>query len=151
MTDTPELDRQQLEKLDTASLIELVLEMRQVIAEQQLLIQALRDQLAKDSHNSSKPPSSDGLKKPKTRSRRRQGQHPRGGQPGHQGDTLKQVAEPDHIALHSITTCPHCQADLAGVEARDHEKRQVFDVPPCIWKSPNTGQKSKHVQVVVKK
>jgi transposase len=130
MTDTPELDRQQLAKLDTASLIELVLEMRQVIAEQQLLIQALRDQLAKDSHNSSKPPSSDGLKKPKTRSRRRKGQHPRGGQPGHQGDTLKQVAEPDHIALHSITTCPHCQADLAGVEARDHEKRQVFDVPP---------------------
>jgi transposase len=130
MTATPELDRQQLEKLDTASLIELILEMRQVIAEQQLLIQALRDQLAKDSHNSSKPPSSDGLKKPKTRSRRRKGQHPRGGQPGHQGDTLKQVAKPDRIESHPITTCPHCQTDLAGIEAHDYEKRQVFDVPP---------------------
>ena len=117
MTVTPELDRQQLEKLDTASLIELILEMQQVIAEQQLLIQALRDQLAKDSHNSSKPPSSDGLKKPKTRSRRRKGQHPRGGQPGHQGDTLKQVAEPDHIERHLITSCPHCQTDLAAIEA----------------------------------
>jgi transposase len=130
MTVTLELDRQQLEKLDTASLIELILEMQQRLAEQQLLIQALRDQLAKDSHNSSKPPSSDGLKKPKTRSRRRKGQHPRGGQPGHQGDTLKQVAKPDHIERHPITTCPQCQTDLAGIEAHDYEKRQVFDVPP---------------------
>ena len=130
MTVSPELDRQQLEKLDTASLIELILEMQQRLAEQQLLIQALRDQLAKDSHNSSKPPSSDGLKKPKTRSLRRKGQHPLSGQPGHKGDTLKQVAEPDHIELHPITTCPHCQTDLAGIETLGHEKRQVFDVPP---------------------
>jgi transposase len=125
-----ELDRQQLEKLDTASLVELILEMQQRLAEQQLLIQALRDQVAKDSHNSGKPPSSDGLKKPKTRSRRRKGQHPHGGQPGHQGDTLKQVTEPDHIERHVITTCPHCQTDLAAVEPQDYEKRQVFDVPP---------------------
>jgi len=47
-----ERDRQQLEKLDTASLIELILEMQQQIQE-------LRDQLAKDSHNSGKPPSND--------------------------------------------------------------------------------------------
>ena len=130
MTVQPEIERQQLEKLGTTDLIELILEMQQVIAEQQLLIQALRDQLAKDSHNSSKPPSSDGLKKPRTRSRRPKGQHPRGGQPGHQGDTLKQVAKPDHIEFHPITTCPNCQTDLAGIEAHAYEKRQVFDVPP---------------------
>jgi transposase len=118
-----ELDRQQLEKLDTASLIKLILEMQQQI-------QDLRDQLAKDSHNSGKPPSSDGLKKPRTRSLRPKGGHPRGGQPGHKGDTLKQVAEPDHIEMHSITACPHCKTDLAGIEPHDYEKRQVFDVPP---------------------
>lgn len=130
MTVTPELDRQQLEKLDTASLIELILEMKQQIAEQQVLIQSLRDQLAKDSQNSSKPPSSDGLKKRRTRSLRPKGEKPRGGQPGHKGDTLKQVAQPDHIELRPIIACPHCQTDLTEIETLGHEKRQVFDVPP---------------------
>ena len=131
MTVASELDRQQLKKLDTASLIELILEMKQQIAEQLVLIQSLRDQLAKDSQNSSKPPSSDGLKKPKARHRslRRKGQNPYGGQLGHKGDTLKQVAEPDHIEPHPITACPHCQTDLTGIETLGHEKRQVFDVP----------------------
>jgi transposase len=123
MSVKPEIDRQQLEKLDTDSLIELILEM-------QRQIQELRDQLAKDSHNSGKPPSSDGLKKPKTRSLRPKGEHPYGGQPGHKGDTLKQVAEPDHIEMHPVTACPHCETDLAEIEPHDYEKRQVFDVPP---------------------
>jgi transposase len=130
MSVKPELDRQQLEKLDTASLIELILEMKQRLAEQEQQIQELRDQLAKDSHNSGKPPSSDGLKKPKPRSLRSKGAHPYGGQPGHKGDTLKQVAEPDHVERHSITACPHCETDLAETAPDDYEKRQVFDVPP---------------------
>jgi transposase len=125
-----EFDRQQLEKLDSASLIELILEMQQRLVEQAHLIQALRDQLAKDSHNSGQPPSSDGLKKPRTRSLRPKGQNPLGGQPGHKGDTLKQVAEPDQIEIHPLAACPHCQTDLAEVALQDYEKRQVFDVPP---------------------
>jgi transposase len=123
MSNKSEIDRQQLEKLDTDSLIELIVEM-------QRQIQELRDQLAKDSHNSGKPPSSDGLKKLKTRSLRRKGEHPYGGQPGHKGDTLKQVAEPDHIETHPVTACPHCETDLGDIEPHDHERRQIFDVPP---------------------
>lgn len=158
MTISPELKCEQLEKLDKTELIELALAMQQrlteqgvvieglqaqlveqqllmqalqaQLAEQQLLMQALRDQLAKDSHNSGKPPSSDGLQKPKTRSLRQKGQRPRGGQPGHKGDTLKMVAEPDHVEGHSVISCPYCQTDLSAIEPVGYEKRQVFDVPP---------------------
>lgn len=138
------LDHQQLNSLDKASLIKLLLEqsrhldeqqvliqvLQEQLAQQESLIQALRDQLAKDSHNSGKPPSSDGLKKPKTKSQRQKGQHPKGGQPGHKGGTLNMVGNPDHIAAHPVDVCPHCQTDLSIVEVTGYERRQVFDIPP---------------------
>ena len=144
MTILLELNDQQLEKLDKTSLMKLILTMQEQlaaqgdliqrlsdqVAEQQALNQRLRDQLAKDSHNSNKPPSSDGLKKPRTRSLRRKGQRPKGGQPGHQGNTLKMVAKPDYVEQHPVTSCPHCQTELSDIEPIGHEKRQVFDVPP---------------------
>ena len=74
-----------LEQLDRESLIGVILILQQQLAEQQELIQKLQDQLAKDSHNSGKPPSSDGLKKGQRKSLRRSGQRPRGEQRGHKG------------------------------------------------------------------
>lgn len=129
MSELQVLERQQIEQLDKTSLIELLVAMQVQLAEQRQLIQALRDQLAKDSHNSSKPPGSDGLKKSKTSSLRVQGQRPCGGQPGHKGDTLKMVAEPDQVERHRVMACPHCQTNLAAVAVSGYEKRQVFDIP----------------------
>ena len=130
MSKLVKLDREQLEQLNQESLIELILALQAQLAAQQELIQELQDQLAKDSNNSSKPPSSDGLKKRRRQSLRQSGQRPRGGQPGHKGRTLTQVAEPHHVILHTLQDCPHCQTELKAVGAKGHVKRQVFDMPP---------------------
>jgi transposase len=131
------IDREQLNKLDKETVIELLLlalarisELEKEVSAQVATIQKLADELAKNSSNSSKPPSSDGLKKPKTGSQRQKGQRAIGGQAGHKGDTLKMVAEPDHIERYTIKACPHCQTALSDTEPVGHEKRQVFDVPP---------------------
>jgi transposase len=101
----------------------------EVIRALEARIQALEDQLAKNSRNSSKPPSSDGLKKPKPKSRRQRSGKPSGGQKGHVGYRLEPVEKPQHIEVHPVLVCQHCQVDLAGVEARKVEKGQVFDLP----------------------
>ena len=130
MSESMELGREQLKQLNQDSLIELMLALQEQLAVQQVLIQELRDQLAKDSHNSSKPPSSDGLSKRRSQSLRQSGVRPRGGQPGHKGQTLAQVAEPQHVIRHALQSCPHCQTDLTAVAAVGQVKRQVFDIPP---------------------
>lgn len=92
-------------------------------------IQALEAQVAKNSRNSSKPPSSDGLKKPKPKSRRQKSGKPSGGQTGHAGYRLESVEKPQHTEVHPVLECEHCHADLAGVAASKVKKRQVFDLP----------------------
>lgn len=117
MTD---LDREQLAELDKETLIAIILELRELVTKQAGQIQELSDQLAKHSGNSSKPPSSDGLRK--RRSQRVKGQRRSGGQPGHKGHTLKRVEQPDHIEWHKVNVCPHCATDLAGLEPKGGRK-----------------------------
>lgn len=118
-----------LQELNTENLIAIILELREMVRLQASAIQALKDQLAKNSHNSGKPPSSDGLKKARTKSLRERGKRASGGQPGHEGHTLKQVELPDEVVRHEVQHCPHCQMNLSQVQPRGVEKRQVFDVP----------------------
>jgi transposase len=96
----------------------------------QCKVEELQGKLSKNSSNSSKPPSSDGLKKtPKTRSQREKSGKKPGGQKGRKGSTLKQVEKPDHVIVHTPVSCTGCGSSLAGVESGATEKRQVFEIP----------------------
>jgi transposase len=112
-------------------------ELLAVIATQQAQIVALLAKVAElerrlglNSSNSGKPPSSDGLQKPKrTRSlHERLGNKP-GGQKGHPGETLRQSATPDQIIGHYPASCSGCGAALRSEMSRSHVARQVFDLP----------------------
>jgi transposase len=109
---------------------ELIGALRGEIAALRAEVADLKRRLGQDSSTSSKPPSSDGLtKKPRIAgSLREVSGKPSGGQKGHKGDTLRQVAEPDRIVRHEVSHCRHCQALLAPGTARGVETRQVFDL-----------------------
>jgi transposase len=121
---------------DISSCHDLILQQQEQITALQKQVNALllnqaelTERLNKNSRNSNKPPSSDGLKKPvsKPAFARRKGRKP-GGKPGHKGKTLEICEQPDHFneILPDECTCGHAldksQADVVEV-------RQVFDLP----------------------
>lgn len=106
-----------------------VLEKLEELEEWQEYANALRAQLNQNSRNSSKPPSSDGLRKPPVSLRKSGGK--RGAPKGHPGHTLHQVENPDRtIELPVPDVCPDCFASLRDAPIVGQEKRQVFDMPP---------------------
>lgn len=94
-------------------------------------IKQLEGRLAKNSRNSSKPPSSDGLNKPNKpapASLRPSGLNPNGGQKGHNGTTLRQSTHINETIEHrSDTRCRTCQCEMTDHEVI--ETRQVFELP----------------------
>jgi transposase len=112
-------------------------DLRALVAEQAKLIDQLRQRvaelearLAKDSHNSSKPPSTDPpFRKPPPRSQRKASGRKPGGQKGHKGATRVVVDEPDHlvvIPLEGACTCGRCRSQIDAQLLP--ERRQVIEV-----------------------
>ena len=135
------------------AIVDLFMQMKVMMDTMEARIKVLEDRLAKNSSNSSKPPSSDGYQKPAPKSLRKRHGRKSGGQTGHQGNTLRAVEKPDEIKVHPIHVCKECERSLEEVEIRHYEKRQVFDLPPVkimvteyraeVKICPNCGMRNK--------
>ena len=91
-------------------------------------LKELEGKVEKTSRNSSKPPSSDGLKKEAAKPRKK-GERPVGGVPGHKGSTRQMVDNPDRVEElrpHGFCACGVC---LDGLAARPGECRQQIEMP----------------------
>jgi transposase len=117
---TPRPDLSQLSSEEKDALIAALLER----------VEELERRLELNSSNSGKPPASDGLKKPSrvTNQREKTGRKS-GGQEGHAGTTLRQVATPDTVIDHWPSVCVGCGEAVGVEQATGHQKRQVFDIP----------------------
>nr|WP_286672396.1 IS66 family transposase [Cohnella hashimotonis] len=115
---------------EIADVFTLLLEQNRTLLEQnqklERRVHELERQLGQNSQNSSKPPSSDGFRKPKN-SRVAGGK--KGAPKGHDGHTLRFAECPDEIIVYTLEVCSCCQTALQSVPALAHEARQVFDLP----------------------
>ncbi len=117
-------------KINPEALVDLVLRLQEEIVTLNRRKSDLEARLNKNSSNSNKPPSSDGLSKPIVKSlRKKTGKKP-GGQVGHEGKTLERVDNPDQIVTLTPKICP-CGASgcFHDQPVIDVEYRQVFELP----------------------
>ena len=99
-------------------------------------IRELQEQVNKNSKNSSKPPSSDGLKKPpvnKDRSLRGKSGKKQGAQNGHNGVNLSVIADPDDVEHYMHSDCANCPyhdscLEKACVKETRHELDAVVTI-----------------------
>src|SRR5437667_8171173 len=89
-------------------------------------VKTLEGQQAKNSQNSSLPPSSDRFVRPPKSLKQKSGKKP-GGQQGHRGHHLRQVEVPDEVRVHTVEASEDCQHDLRAHPAALPERRQVMD------------------------
>ena len=125
LTHSPESPDDELKRLR-----ERVVAQTALIAHLRERIRELEARLAKDSHNSSRPPSSDfPFKKPPPRSRRPPSGRKPSGQPGRRGVTRSLVDHPDQggiIPLTGTCACGRCGTGIAATVLA--ERRQVVEV-----------------------
>jgi transposase len=93
-----------------------------------LLVVLQKQGVKKTSHNSSLAPSSDFFKS--TKSLRPPSSRKTGGQPNHDGTTLKMTSTPDQTIDLKSSVCEHCKHLLSGSDFVLNASRQVVEIPP---------------------
>ena len=106
------------------------------IESQQEQIKALEAKVAKlskNSSNSSKPPSSDDITKPKSKTKKKKGKRKIGGQPGHERHERSQFApeEIDKFHPYILNACPDCHGEVSIIdgEPRIIQQVELIEVP----------------------
>ena len=120
---------------DLAALLAELAQLREENARLRARVQELEARLAKDSHNSSKPPSSDPpFRKPSPKSLRKPSGRKPGGQKGRNGVTLRQVENPDRQEIHYPSgDCP-CGRTLDEAKVTIlPERRQSVEIRIERW------------------
>lgn len=82
----------------------------EIIKKQEIEIAELKEKLNKNSKNSSKPPSTDGLNKPQPKSLRKPSDKKQGAQKGHKGSGFSITQDPDDIISHIPDACKNCSS-----------------------------------------
>ncbi len=130
MTQEEELQALREENAALKAQVAELLPLKEQVEQLQEQVKQLTNRLAKDSHNSHLPPSSDRFgRKKKARSLRKSSGKKPGGQPEHPGETIQWSSCPDEIIRHAVAACCHCQAELSAVEAQMVEARQIIELP----------------------
>jgi transposase len=109
------------------SKIEAYVELLKKVDKLEKRVKELESQLGKNSNNSSKPPSSDGYKKP-IKNNREKSDKKQGAQEGHEGTTLQMVKTPDKVIKRKVEGVCDCGKDLKRAAIRKVQSRQVFDL-----------------------
>jgi transposase len=130
MTQEEELQALREENAVLKGLVAELLPLKEQVEQLKAQVKHLEARLAKDSHNSHLPPSSDRFARKKTTSLRPKSGKKPGGQPDHPGETIQWCSQPDEIVAHPVERCQHCQADLSQLPALVVEARQVVELPP---------------------
>jgi transposase len=103
--------------------------LREQVAELQAQVADLAARAGKNSRNSSKPPSSDGLAKPAPKSLRGKSGRKPGRPQGQPGATMQLSGRPDRVVRHEPACCSGCSAVLAGAPEAGVIRRQVTELP----------------------
>jgi transposase len=112
-----------------SAVIDLVEELLIKLSELESRLEKIEHQKAKDSHNSSKPPSGDGFGR-RTKSLRPKSNRASGGQQGHPGTTLEWAKEIDFTQIHVVEACQGCGLSLIETPVQGWDLAQVHDLPP---------------------
>ena len=112
-----------------AALVERIARLEARVAEQDRELARLREQLGKNSRNSSRPPSSDPPGAPPPPATK-PSKNKRGGQKGHRKHSRERLAA-DRVVPCVPEACAHCEHPLEGRDP-DPEWHQVVEIPVVL-------------------